>query len=91
MSDLEQRRRRASYRAHYRGTKEMDWLVGKYADARLAAMTAAELTRFETLLDVSDVDLNSWILDPGQVADRDLGPLIEDIHRFHGLADQGPQ
>ena len=36
MTDLEIRRRRAAYRAHHRGTKEMDWLVGRYADAHLA-------------------------------------------------------
>ena len=31
--DLEMRRRRAAYRASHRGTKEMDIILGRYAEA----------------------------------------------------------
>ena len=36
--DIEIRRRRAAYRACHRGTKEMDVVLGRFAQARLAAM-----------------------------------------------------
>ena len=48
--DLEIRRRRAAYRASHRGTKELDIVLGRYAAARLAAMTEDELGRFERFL-----------------------------------------
>jgi antitoxin CptB len=54
MSALEERRRRAQYRAAHRGTLEMDWLLGRYAAAALPAMPQAELDRFEGLLTLPD-------------------------------------
>ena len=36
--DVASRRRRAAFRASHRGTKEMDWLMGRFADARVADM-----------------------------------------------------
>lgn len=51
------RQRRLRYRAWHRGTKEMDLLLGTFADRNLAAMTGAELDTFERLLDVPDSEL----------------------------------
>jgi len=60
--DIALRRRRLRYRAWHRGTKEMDLLLGPYADARLEAMDTAELDRFETFIDEADTDLQKWLL-----------------------------
>lgn len=60
--DLSLRRRRMRYRAWHRGTKEMDLLLGPYADARLEAMDVAQLDRFETLLEEADTDLLKWLM-----------------------------
>lgn len=84
-SSLEQRKRRASYRAHYRGTKEMDWLVGKFADAHLGGMDEAELALFETILAIPDPELQSWIVEPSLIADREIGPLVAKMNAFHDL------
>ena len=51
-ADLDLRRRRAAYRSAHRGVKEMDWLLGRYADARLAGMSETELAEFERLIDL---------------------------------------
>ena len=61
--DLETRRRRAAYRAHHRGTKEMDLLVGRYADAALPH-SADELGRFERLLACPIPTLQDMVLHP---------------------------
>lgn len=84
-SELDARRRRALFRASHRGTKEMDWLLGKYADAALAAMSEAELELFETLIQWPDHDLQSWILDPTPIDGCDIAPLIAALRRFHKL------
>ncbi len=58
--DLEMRRRRAAYRASHRGTKEMDIILGRYAEARLGAMAGEELSAFERFLALPDPLLTQW-------------------------------
>lgn len=89
VDDIDSRRRRAAYRAHYRGTKEMDWLLGRFADARLQTMAAAELTVFEALLTQPDPDLQAWILDPATLEAQQFAGLIAQLRQFHRL-DQVP-
>ena len=84
-SELDARRRRALFRASHRGTKEMDWLLGKYADAALAAMSEAELELFETLIQWPDHDLQSWILDPAPIEGREIAALVDALRSFHKL------
>lgn len=83
--DLEARRRRAIYRAAHRGTREMDWLLGRYAEVAVVSMGASELERFEQVLAQPDPDLNAWILDPTPLGHSDMRPDIEAIRRFHAL------
>ncbi|MEL6288717.1 MAG: succinate dehydrogenase assembly factor 2 [Pseudomonadota bacterium] len=84
---LDVRRRRALFRAMHRGTKEMDWMLGRYATARLAEMPDDDLETFEQLLSIADPDINAWLIDPALVADRLFGPLVSEIRTFHGLDD----
>lgn len=84
MASLEDRRRRALYRATHRGTKEMDWLLGRFAEARVAAMDDVELSELEDFIMVSDPDAQGWLLE-GLPADPPYGPLVARIRAFHGL------
>ena len=59
---LEIRRKRLKFRSWHRGTKEMDLLVGSFADRHLASMTAAELDLFEPLLDLPEPVLYAWVI-----------------------------
>jgi antitoxin CptB len=86
--ELELRRRRALYRAEHRGTKEMDWLLGRYAKAKLADMDAAALAHFEQLIAVIDVDLQNWLMKPGVTADPAFAAIIADIRAFHALTEK---
>lgn len=58
---LDARRRRMLFRAWHRGTREMDLIMGRFADASIASLTDAELATFERLVDVPDHDLYAWI------------------------------
>ncbi len=58
---LDERRRRILFRAWRRGLREMDLVMGQFADANLPAMSDAELDEFERLLDVPDPEALSWI------------------------------
>lgn len=85
--DIEVRRRRAAWRAGHRGTKELDLLVGRYADARLAGMSAAELAQFEDFLAASEPELQAWLLAPvSEAVEGPFAELVAEIRSFHGLA-----
>jgi len=80
--ELSMRLRRLRYRAWHRGTKEMDLMLGPYADARLGEMAVAELDRFETLLEEADTDLLKWLMGQEPTpADADAD-LLRDLLRF---------
>ena len=64
---LEARRKKALYRAWHRGTKEMDFVMGHFADAHIAALSETDLADFEALLDVSDRELFAWIVGTEEV------------------------
>jgi antitoxin CptB len=84
-SPLDARRRRAAYRAAHRGTKEMDWLLGRFAEARLGVMTDSDLGRFERLLVLPDPDLQEWIMTGAGYGDGEFSALIGEIRVYHGL------
>ena len=91
--DLETRRRRARWRAHHRGTKELDLLIGRYADMHLATMGEPQLTIFEDLLVQQEPVLQRWLLD-AELPD-DVAPQIRDvvlaIRVLHGLDQDDTQ
>jgi antitoxin CptB len=61
-SALDERRRRILFRAWRRGVREMDLIMGRFADAYLPTMNEDELAEFERLLDVPDPQALAWIV-----------------------------
>ena len=61
-ASVETRRRRALYRATHRGTKEMDWLLGKFASARVDYLDPGQLVEFEALVNLPDVTVEELLL-----------------------------
>jgi antitoxin CptB len=76
------RLRRLRYRAWHRGTREMDLILGPYADARLEAMPPAELDRFEALLEEADTDLFDWLLGNQPIPANADRQLLADLLAF---------
>ena len=58
---LDARRRRILFRAWRRGMREMDLLMGSFADAELRVMSEADLGEFEGLLDAPDPQVLAWL------------------------------
>jgi antitoxin CptB len=56
------RRRRLCYRAWHRGTKEMDLVLGPYADRFAPEFGEVELARLEALMSEEDTDLLKWVM-----------------------------
>ena len=60
--DVVRRRKRLKYRSWHRGTKEMDLLLGPFADACLDGFDAALLAEYEAVLELPEPDLYEWII-----------------------------
>lgn len=84
-ADLELRRKRAAYRAAHRGTKEMDLLLGRYAEALLPEMSEPDLANFEGLLGEPDPTVQQWIMDRHAIPDDRYAELIARMKAFHKL------
>jgi antitoxin CptB len=84
-SDLGMRRRRALWRATHRGSKEMDFLLGRFAEAVLDGMNAAEIGVFERLIDTPDPNIEMSLFGGKSLGEADLDELIGRLRRFHGL------
>ncbi len=81
---LDPRRRRALFRAWHRGMREMDLLLGQFADAHIGTMTDADLDAFEVLLDVvPDRDLLGWFTGEWPVDPAYDTPVWRALIEFH--------
>jgi len=77
----EARLKRMRMRSWRRGTKEMDLILGPYADAHLAGMDDARLALYDVLLEENDQDLLPWVLGQGATPPA-LAGLIAEIGVF---------
>ncbi len=79
---LNPRQRRALFRAWHRGRREVDLLLGPFADARIDSLTSEEMDQFEALMDVSDDELYAWLTDSAPVAREHDNGLYLVLMRF---------
>ena len=85
-SDTEIRRRRLRFRAWHRGIREMDLLLGGFADAAIEKLEEEDLRSLEELLEVPDHDVFAWLTDQAQVPPVFDTPLFRHLKRFHDHA-----
>src|SRR5215212_3415918 len=76
-------RRRILFRAWHRGIREMDILMGRFADAELGALSAGELDEFERLIEVPDPDLFRWLTGEGEVPANYDTAVFRRLKSFH--------
>ena len=80
---LDERRRRMLFRAWHRGTKEMDLLLGRFADAEIAGLDDAELTALEAVMAEADWDLFAWITGAREIPAPSDTAMLRRIIAFH--------
>jgi antitoxin CptB len=78
-STLLPRQKRLLIRAWHRGTKEMDIILGRFADANLPHMNEAELDDYEYISSQHDIDLLNWIIGVHAVPDDINTPMFKRI------------
>jgi len=82
VTDIAVWRKRLRYRAWHRGIREMDLILGGYADSYAEQWTAADLGRYEALLEENDIDLLSWITGQRATPEDADGALIAAVAQF---------
>ena len=74
--------KRLAWRAHHRGTREADMLIGGFFDAHHQAWDADHCARFEAMLDEQDVDIMAWAHGTAEPPKRFDGPMMEALRRL---------
>ena len=80
---LDLRRRKLLFRSWHRGMREMDLVMGGFADAEIGRLSEAELDEYERLVELPDGELLAWITGEQEVpADQD-GAVLRRLRAFH--------
>jgi antitoxin CptB len=79
---LDDRRKRLLFRCWHRGTREMDLILGRFADAAIADLTDTELTDLEHLIEVPDPDLYAALSSDAVLAPEYRTRLFDRIKSF---------
>ncbi len=78
----EDRLKRLYMRSCRRGIKEMDIVLGNFAEANLAKLSEEDLVLYDALLSESDQDMLRWLTDLDPVPE----PFVELFSRITGHA-----
>jgi antitoxin CptB len=77
------RRRRLTFRAWHRGMREVDLLLGRFADASVPDMDEENLAAFEALLDLPDPEILSWLTGETKVPSQHDTQFVRELIAFH--------
>ena len=88
---LDPRRRRLLFRSWHRGIREMDLVLGKFADAHIATLGDGELDEYERWLDVADQKIYGWVNGQQAVPVEFDTALFRKLRDFHKDGPPNPQ
>jgi len=74
--------KRLHWRAHHRGTKEADLLIGGFFDAHHLQWGSRECALFEAMLEEQDVDIMAWAHGTADAPERFEGPMIAALKKL---------
>jgi antitoxin CptB len=75
--------KRLAWRAHHRGTKEADLLVGGFFDCNHPSWGPLEFTLFAAMLEEQDADIMAWAHGTAQPPDEFHGPMLESLRKLN--------
>jgi antitoxin CptB len=81
--ELQVDRKRLKFRSWHRGTREMDLLLGRFADGRLDGFGAEALRAYAALLEQPDPDIYDWVCGRGECPEGELRPIVAALTEFH--------
>jgi antitoxin CptB len=82
---LDDRRKRLLFRCWHRGTREMDLILGRFADAEIANLGDEELAQLERLIEVPDPDLYAAVTGDRVLEPEYANALFDRIKSFRAV------
>ena len=79
---LDRRRKKLKFRAWRRGFREIDLILGGFADRKLEALNETGLQAFEALLNANDQDVYEWITELAHAPPEYDTPTLALIRAF---------
>ena len=79
---LDDRRKRLLFRCWHRGTREMDLILGRFADAEIEGLPEDELAQLEQLIEVPDPELYAALTGKITLASEYANGLFDRIKSF---------
>ena len=83
-ADLDPRRRKALFRSWHRGMREVDLILGSFADGEIGSLSEEELTIYEALMAETDADILKWVTGEAAVPARHATPVFSQILSYRG-------
>jgi antitoxin CptB len=80
---LDPRRRKLLFRCWHRGMREVDLIMGRFADAAVDDLSEDELAEFERLIDVPDHEVLAWVTGEAAVPAAYDTPLFRRLRDFN--------
>jgi antitoxin CptB len=74
--------KRLAWRAHHRGTREADMLVGGFFDAHHEGWDANDYALFGAMLEEQDVDIMAWAHGTAEPPECFAGPMISALKKL---------
>lgn len=74
--------KRLRWRAHHRGTREADQMIGGFFDTYAETWDSDERRLFASLLEEQDVDIMAWAIGTAAVPERFEGPMMTALKRL---------
>ena len=75
--------KRLHWRAHHRGTKEADLLIGGFFDAHHESWAPDERALFASMLEEQDVDIMAWAHGTAEAPERFEGPMLDALKQLN--------
>ena len=82
---LDDRRKRLLFRCWHRGTREMDLILGRFADAEIAGLSESDMAELERLIDVPDPDLQAALIGDTPLEPAHASALFDRIKAFRAV------
>lgn len=80
---LDPRRRKLLFRCWHRGMREVDLIMGRFADAAVDDLNDDELAEFERLIEVPDHEVLAWVTGEAEVPAAYDTPLFRRLRDFN--------
>lgn len=74
--------KRLRFRSWHRGMREVDLIMGGFADIHLAQFSPDQLSQYERILDIEDPHLYAWISGGAPLPDEENSPVMQMIMNF---------